>query len=57
VRRGTIKPGVLQGDATFIQGAYKTMVQFQKLTRNLFLTLYGQNVHHQQQQLSKFFMH
>jgi hypothetical protein len=30
------------------------MVQFQKLTRNLFLTLHGHNVHHQQVQLSKF---
>ena len=32
------------------------MVQFQKLTRNLFLTLHGHNVHHQQRQLSKFLM-
>jgi hypothetical protein len=32
------------------------MVQFQKLTRNLFLTLHGQNVHRQQLQLSKFLM-
>ena len=32
------------------------MVRFQKLTRNLFLTLHGHNVHHQQQQLSKFLM-
>jgi hypothetical protein len=30
------------------------MVQFQKLTRNLFLTLHGHNVHRQQRQLSKF---
>jgi len=30
------------------------MVQFQKLTRNLFLTLHGQNVHRQQWQLSQF---
>jgi len=30
------------------------MVRFQKLTRNPFLTLYGHNVHRQQQQLSKF---
>ena len=30
------------------------MVQFQKLTRNLFLTLHGYNVHRQQRQLSKF---
>ena len=29
---------------------------FQKLTRNLFLTLHGQNVHRQQRQLSKFRM-
>ena len=27
------------------QGVYKTMVRFQKLTRNLFLNLHGQNVH------------
>ena len=32
------------------------MVQFQKLTRNLFLTLRGHNVHRQQRQLSKFLM-
>jgi hypothetical protein len=32
------------------------MVQFQILTRNLFLTLHGHNVHHQQWQLSKFLM-
>ena len=32
------------------------MVQFQKLTRNLFLTLPGHNVHRQQRQLSKFLM-
>ena len=32
------------------------MVQFQKLTRNLFLPLRGQNVHRQQRQLSKFLM-
>ena len=39
-----------------IQGVYKWMVQFQKLTRNLFLTLHGHNVHRQQRQLSKFLM-
>ena len=39
-----------------IQGTHKRMVRFQKLTRNLFLTLHGHNVHHQQQQLSKFLM-
>ena len=32
------------------------MAQFQKLTRNLFLTLHGHNVHRQQRQLSKFLM-
>ena len=32
------------------------MVQFQKLTINLFLTLHGQNLHRQQRQLSKFLM-
>jgi hypothetical protein len=30
------------------------MVQFQKLTRNLFFTFHGHNVHRQQRQLSKF---
>ena len=39
-----------------IQGMLKRMVQFQKLTRNLFLTLHGHNVHRQQRQLSKFLM-
>jgi hypothetical protein len=37
-----------------IQGIHKRMVQFQKLTRNLFLTLHGHKVHRQQRQLSKF---
>jgi len=32
------------------------MVWFQKLTRKLFLTLYGHNLHRQQRQLSKFLM-
>ena len=32
------------------------MVRFQKLTRNLFLTLHGHNLHRQQQQISKFLM-
>jgi hypothetical protein len=31
------------------------MVRFQKLTRNLFLTLHGQNVHRQQQQQQREF--
>ena len=34
----------------------KRTVRFQKLTRNVFLTLHGQNVHRQQRQLSKFLM-
>jgi len=37
-----------------IQGVYKRMVRFEKLIRNLFLTLHGHNVHRQQRQLSKF---
>jgi len=40
----------------FIQGIHKRVVRFQKLTRNLFLTLHGHNVHRQQRQLSKFLM-
>ena len=32
------------------------MVRFQKLTRNLFLTLHVDNLHRQQRQLSKFLM-
>jgi len=39
-----------------IQGIHKRMIWFQKLTRNVFLTLYGHKVHCQQQQLSKFLM-
>jgi len=39
------------------QGIHKRMVWFQKLTRNLFLTLHGHNVHCQQQQPSKFLMY
>jgi hypothetical protein len=38
----------------YIQGVHKRMVQFQKLTRNLFLTLHGHNVHRQQRQLSRY---
>jgi hypothetical protein len=44
------------GGISKIQGVYKRMVRFQKLTRNLFLTLHGQNVHRQQRQLSKLLM-
>ena len=32
------------------------MMRFQKLTRNLFPTLHGHNLHRQQRQLSKFLM-
>jgi len=45
---------VLHRSVRIIQGIYKRMVRFQKLTRNFFLTLYGNNLHHQQQQISKF---
>ena len=38
----------------FIQVIHKRMVRFQKLTRNLFLTLHGHNAHRQQRQPSKF---
>jgi hypothetical protein len=38
----------------YVQCVHKRMVRFQKLTRNLFLTLHGHNVHRQQRQLSKF---
>jgi hypothetical protein len=37
-----------------IQGIHKRMVRFQKLTRNLFLTLHVHNVHRHQRQLSQF---
>jgi hypothetical protein len=40
----------------YIQSIHKRIVRFQKLTRNLFLTLHGENVHRQQWQLSKFLM-
>ena len=39
-----------------IQSIHKRMVRFQKLTRNLFLTLHGHDTHRQEQQLSKFLM-
>jgi hypothetical protein len=32
------------------------MVRLEKLTRNLFITLHGHNVHRQQRQMSKFLM-
>ena len=43
-------------DLTQIQGIHKRIVRVQKLTRNLFLTLHGHNVHRQRRQLSKFLM-
>jgi len=43
-------------EITQIQGIHKRMVLFQKLTRNLFLTLHGHNVYRQQRQLSMFLM-
>ena len=39
-----------------IQGINKRVVRFQKLTRNLFLTLHWHNVQRQQRRLSKFLM-
>ena len=39
-----------------IHGIHKRIMRFQRLTRNLFLTLHGHNVHCQQWQLSKFLM-
>ena len=49
-------PNCLKCSKIYIQGVYKLMVQFQKLTRNLFLTVHWHNVHRQQRQLSKFLM-
>ena len=45
-------------DASYleVQGVYKRMVRFQKLIRNLLLSLHGHNVHRQQRKLSKFLM-
>jgi len=39
-----------------IPGIHKRMVRFQKLTRDLFLTLHWHKIHRQQRQLSKFLM-
>jgi hypothetical protein len=39
-----------------IQGVHKRIVQFQKLTGNVFLTLHGHYVYRQRWQLSKFLM-
>ena len=46
----------LDGGLFYIQSIHKRIMRFQKLRRNLFLTLHGHNIHHQQQQLSKFLM-
>ena len=51
-----IKPEFFVVYSYYIEGIHKRMVRFQKLTRNLFLTLHGHNVHRQQWQLSKFLM-
>ena len=61
MKRGSLLHYKLYFSALFrgvriVQCVYKWMVQFQKLTRNLFLTLQGHNVHRQQRQLSKFLM-
>jgi hypothetical protein len=39
-----------------IQVVHKRMARFQKLVRNLYLTLHGNNIHCQQRELSKFLM-
>jgi hypothetical protein len=46
----------IDNSKSLVQGIHKRMVRFQKLTRNLFLTLHGHNVYRQQWQLSKFLM-
>jgi len=43
-------------DFAIKQAIHKRIVRFQKLTRNVFLTLHGHNVHRQQRQLSMFLM-
>ena len=48
--------GLILKTYIYIQGVYKRMVRFQKVTRNLFLTLHGHNVNRQQWKLSKFLM-
>jgi len=40
----------------YTQSIHKRIVRFQNLTRNLFITLHGYNVHRQQRQMSKFLM-
>jgi len=47
-------PTLCRSKHMYIQGIHKRMVRFQKVTRNVFLTLHGPNVHRQQRKLSKF---
>jgi hypothetical protein len=39
-----------------MQGVHKRMVQFQKLMKELFLTIHEHNVHCQQREVSKFLL-
>jgi hypothetical protein len=43
-------------NTAIIQGVHKRMVRFQKLLRNVFLTLQGHNIHCQQREQSKSLM-
>jgi hypothetical protein len=45
-----------QNKRTHIQGIHKRMIRFQKLTKSLFLALYGHTIHRQRRKLSKFLM-
>ena len=56
LRVGSDRDIRLRLSLTIIQGKHKRIARFKKLTRNLFLTLYGHNVHCQQRQLSMFLM-
>jgi hypothetical protein len=47
-----VSMGIQHSDLLYIQGIHKRMAQFQMLTKNLFLTLHGLNLHRQQRQLS-----
>ena len=47
-----VRATIVAMEKQYVEGVHKGMVQFQKLTRNLFLTLHGQNIHRQQRQLS-----
>jgi hypothetical protein len=39
-----------------VSGLTEIMVQFQKLLKNVFLTLHGHNIHYQERELSKFLL-